>query len=76
MWRKDLEKMLLSVNECNPLKYLPNKEVDNLQLQILGCRADVILIRKEYNFTVEMLNNIRREQTGMLVTGQPGIGMS
>ena len=73
---KDLKKRLLSVNERSPLKYLPINEVGNLKLQTLGCHADAILIRKEYNSTVEILKGIRPDRGGAVVTGQSGLGTS
>jgi len=76
MWGKDLEEMLLDVPDCEGLKYLPKAQVDHLQIGVLGYPEEVLLIRKEYIFA---LNNLilksLRAGGGVLVDGQPGIGM-
>jgi hypothetical protein len=77
MWRTDLEKRLVEVDECEDLKYLPPTEVRNLQLKALGCNANAILIREEYVLTLKELEKHRPNiGGGIVLTGQPGIGTS
>ncbi len=79
MWGKNLEERLRNVSETNnlnsDLKYLPPDEVDNLRLRELGCDADAILFREEYHLTSKRLEDLRPNVGGVVVTGQPGIGM-
>jgi hypothetical protein len=77
MWLKDLGKLLLDVPDCCGLKYLPDTEVDNLQLPILGYNEKVLLICKKYAITLDALNkarNINSSGGGVVITGQSGIG--
>lgn len=76
MWKNNLEKKSLDVDKCKPLKYLSTNEVKNLQLQVLGCPVDTILIRKEYAFTVKALEDLRFRGSEGAVVGSPGIGTS
>jgi hypothetical protein len=76
MWGKDLEKMLLDVPDCEGLKYLPKAQLDHLQIGFLGYPEQVLLIREEYIFAMNHLTSKSLcEGGGMVVTGQPGIGM-
>ncbi len=75
MWQTNLEKRLLDVDECKELKYLPSSEVKDLQLRVLGCDTDTILIREEYLLTLKELKDCRPKFGGIVLTGQPGIGM-
>ncbi len=78
MWRKDLQSRLRDVQVSNgkALKFLPATEVDNLQLQQLGCPAKAILFREEYSSTFDILSKHPAEtgSGGMVVTGGSGIG--
>ena len=76
VWQTDLEKMLHKVDKCEDLKYLPPTVVRNLQLDVLGCDTETILIREEYEFTFKELEKHRPNIGGVVVTGQPGIGTS
>jgi hypothetical protein len=78
LWQTDLEKRLLTVDTGKDyLKYLPANEVKDLQLPELGC-YDAILFREEYDLTRK--ESEKRQPGlgigGVVVTGQPGIGMS
>ena len=74
MWLNDLEEKLLKVDKCEDLKYLPPTEVENLQLNELGCEADAILVHEEYLLTFKELEMYRPNIGGIILTGQPGIG--
>ena len=76
VWQTDLEKRLFKVDECEDLKYLPPTEVRNFQLEVLGCRAETILIREEYDFILKELEMCQPKLGGLIVAGQPGIGTS
>ena len=76
MWGKNLEEMLLDVPDCEGLKYLPKAQVDHLQIGYLGYLEEVLLIRKEHIFAMNNLTSKSlRKGGGVVVTGQPGIGM-
>ena len=75
MWRNDFSR-LLKADKCNGFKYLPATEVQRLQLEVLGCEAGAILFREEYIFTLKRLEERRPNIGGVVVTGQPGIGMT
>ena len=76
MWLNDLEEKLLKVDKCEDLKYLPPTEVENLQLNELGCEADAILVHEEYLLTFKELEMYRLNIGGIVLMGQPGIGTS
>ena len=72
MWQQDLGNILQDVDGFN---YLPATEVERLQLKQLGCDADVILVRSDYIFTMNILKQRRQKKSGgIVVTGTPGIG--
>jgi hypothetical protein len=74
MWKKDLNGRLEDVIGH---KYLPATQVEILELQQLGCNAKAILVRKEYDFTLDALEKRQKAQDdsgGIVVTGHPGIG--
>ena len=74
MWNKDLNGRLADVDD---LKYLPTTQVEILELRQLGCSAKAILVRKEYSFTMNALEERQKAQGdsgGIVVTGHPGIG--
>jgi hypothetical protein len=73
MWRSDLVGKLCNVED---LTYLPPTNVKDLHLEALGCDAGTILVREEYLSTVRELESHRLNTGGMVVTGQPGTGMS
>ena len=74
MWGKDLEVMLLDVPNFEGVKYLPKAQVDHLQLGILGYPEQVLLIRKEYIFSMnDLTSKSLCKGRGVVVTGQPGI---
>lgn len=69
--------MLLDVpaKGCKGLKYLPNTKVDELQLHTLGYNEEVLLVREEYLIALGALGIKSGTGGGMVITGQPGIGM-
>jgi len=73
MWQQDLGSRLRDVG-VDDLKYLPATEVEGLQLRRLGCKAEIILIRNEYLFTMDTLEGRQNNSGGMVITGHPGIG--
>ena len=77
LWLKNLEKMLLDVpaKGCKGLKYLPNTKVDELQLHTLGYNEEVLLVCEEYLIALGALGMKSGTGGGMVITGQPGIGM-
>ncbi len=75
LWKTDLEKRLFTVDTGKgSLKYLPANEVKYLQLRELGCKANAILFREEYDLTRKDLEMRRPGLNigGVVVTGQPG----
>jgi hypothetical protein len=82
MWGKELESRLqrvqdVEVVEGQGLQYLPTTEVESLCLRQLGCMANAILVREEYDFALNALEERQKAQNnsgGTVVTGHPGIG--
>ena len=69
--------MLMDVPNSKGLKYLPRTEVDNLELHSLGYSENVLLVRKEYLTTMNILNTKSWKACGghgVVIIGQPGIG--
>jgi hypothetical protein len=77
LWQKDLGRMLMDVPNSKELKYLPKAEVDNLELRSLGYFENVLLVRKEYLTTMDILNTKSWKACGghgVVIIGQSGIG--
>ena len=74
MWQQDLGSKLQDVDQCEGLKYLPDTMVNQLQLRRLGCHAEAILVRKEYIFALNVLEDRQNNTGGIIITGHPGIG--
>ena len=76
-WWEGFDELLCPVPGSN-LKYLPEEQIDFLQLDHLSYNESVLLIREEYKAAFEYLQEKerpRRRIAGMVVTGHPGIGM-
>ena len=79
-WWEDLDELLQPVPDCD-LKYMPEEHINSLKLGHLSYNKSILLVRKEYEvaFTYfqscEEKNRPQRMSAGMVVTGQPGIGM-
>ena len=59
-------------------KYLPKEYLDSLQLPLLGYLEDVLLFREEYKIAMDSFNpeeSMKGGSRGVVVTGQPGIGI-
>ena len=60
------------------MKYVSTECVEELQLRYMYYLGDALLVRKEYHHALEELTvraEGRRRGGGVVVTGQPGIGM-
>ena len=76
-WLEGLDELLQPVPGCN-LKYLPEEQIDSLKLDHLSYNESVLLVREEYEVAFGYLQEkerLRRRSAGMVITGQPGIGM-
>ena len=71
MWQQDLGNIL---QDIEGFKYLPTTEVERLQLQELGCNADIILIHSDYIFTMNILKQCYQKKSGGIVVMGTGIG--
>ncbi|KAH8988881.1 hypothetical protein EDB92DRAFT_1817364 [Lactarius akahatsu] len=79
VWGQDLNPELRDVPGNSTLKYLPNAYLDSLELRVLGYTEKCLLIRAEYDIAFRDFNPqgaINRMCSGVVVTGQPGIGKS
>jgi hypothetical protein len=79
LWGKDLDKLLQPVPDSNNFKYLTKKQIDSLGLRRLGYDEVVLLVRDEYKLAYNDLcsynKRLKGRRGGVVVTGQPGIGM-
>ena len=79
-WWGGLDELVQPVPDCD-LKYLPEEHIDSLKLDHLSYNESVLLVREEYEVTFRYLQSceenkrLQRRSAGMVVTGQPGIGM-
>ena len=79
-WWEGLDELLQPVPGCN-LKYLSEEHIDSLQLNHLCHNESVLLVREEYEIAFRYLQlseekkRPQRRSAGMVVTGQPGIGV-
>ena len=76
MWGRDLDGMLLDVPNGRGLRYIPETQVNELELQDLGYNEKALLVRQEYISAFDQLTSMSLNDTsgGVIVTGQPGIG--
>lgn len=78
-WGKgSLDRLLQPVPGRN-LKYFPKTLIDFLQIQSLSYNGSILLIRDEYELAFTKLQEEEGKEkeirsSGMVVTGQPGIG--
>lgn len=77
-WGKDVKDLLQDVPGHGNLQYLPQVQVDSLGLKHLFC-PQVLLVCGEYKVVYEDLkpygNDLEHRWGGVVVIGQPGIGM-
>jgi hypothetical protein len=77
-WGEGLGKILQPVPGCD-LKYLPEEHISSLKLKRLSFDESVLLVREEYEVAFTYLQSQEEMEArfsgGMVVTGQPGIGM-
>jgi hypothetical protein len=67
----------MDVPNSKELRYLPKTEVDSLELRALGYSENVLLVRKEYLTTMNILNTKSWKPCGgrgVVIIGQSGIG--
>ena len=63
---------------ARPLKYVLNTQIEQLRLDCLNYRESVLLVHKEYISAFVTLESCSLESSrdgGVVVVGQPGIGM-
>jgi hypothetical protein len=80
LWNKPWDTMLLdeSDDSAESFKYLPNEHIEKLQLVDLGYDESVLLVRAEYIsafYELQSRSSSPGRGGGIVVTGQPGIGM-
>jgi hypothetical protein len=80
LWGQNLDEKLkvVSGDGGRTWKYLPKEQLDSLQLDLLGYSERVLLFRDEYSATMEsfeLKQAMKGGRRGVVVTGQPGIGM-
>ena len=79
-WGKDFDTLLQPVSNYSDFKHLSQNRLSSLRLDLLQYDEDVILVREEYKTVYKDLVSYQdgRQKTrsgGVVVTGQPGIGM-
>jgi hypothetical protein len=80
MWGKDINSILEEITDFEGVtwKYVPKKHIDSLELDELGYpEKHGLLVRPEYNTALESFGYgaaIERQCSGVVVTGQQGIG--
>jgi hypothetical protein len=79
-WGETLDGILELVGpNCGNLKYLSQNHIGPLDLHHLLFSEEVLLVRDEYEIVYEDLCSYKAEakvkRGGVVVTGQPGIGM-
>jgi hypothetical protein len=74
MWQQDLESKLQDVDQCEGFKYLPSTVVNDLRLRELTLYSMAILVREEYRYTLNTLEERQDNSGGVVVVGHPGIG--
>ena len=60
------------------MKYVSTERVKELQLRVMNYLGDALLIREEYYHVLKELKvraSAQNRGGGVVVTGQPGIGM-
>jgi hypothetical protein len=85
-WGKDFDQVLQPVPNCGNSKYLAKQQIDSLGVRRLRYPEDVLLVREEYTVAYSALQLYKKEDAsqllhtkrsgGVVVTGQPGIGMN
>jgi hypothetical protein len=84
MWNKPLDHLLeeVVVNSTS-FKYLSSDHLKQLRLKQMNFNGGVLLVREEYSILLSALeawwhrrNDAQPPPSGVVVTGQPGIGVS
>jgi hypothetical protein len=82
LWGKGLDIILEELSiEGSTWKYVPKEQIHSLEIQKLGYdEGDGLLVRKEYEAAYKMdmfksENALKLGCGGIVVTGQPGIGV-
>jgi hypothetical protein len=80
-WGRNINEILQPVPGHGDLKYLTTQQIDFIGLREHLCfNEEVLLIREEYKLAYTELksdeeNHLKERSGGIVVTGQPGIGM-
>jgi hypothetical protein len=77
-WGKPLDELLHSVTDCGGnFKYFTEEQINTLRLRDLLYTGDALLVRDEYEVSYKALCSYKEDSLiwGVVVTGQPGIGM-
>lgn len=76
MWQQDFGNRLQDIDQCEGLQYPPVTVVDDLQLRELGFNAKVILVRDEYRFTLDALEERQNDSEGIVVTSPSDLSIN
>ena len=74
VWGKDLDSILEAL-PGSLAKNLSQTQVKKLQLQEFNYDEVALLVREEFYTAISMLETMCKSHKGVLVSGQPGIGM-
>jgi hypothetical protein len=80
LWNNPLDTMLLDEfdDSAKPFKYVPDAQIERLRLDRLNYHESVLLVREEYISAFDTLESRSLGSSrggGVVVVGQPGIGM-
>ena len=80
LWGKDLNAILKETSD-GAFRYVPKELIESLGICTIGFYEDDLLIRTEYEAALKTLifdrqYSLRNQLCGVVVIGQPGIGMS
>jgi hypothetical protein len=79
LWNHSLDTVLLEETDDSgkPFKYVPKAQMERLRLDFLSYHASVFLVREEFVFAFDALESrsLNPHSGGVVVMGQPGIGM-
>ena len=78
VWGHKLDDIFQAVPGQGDYKHLSTQKIHDLGLRALFYEANVLLVRKEFEISYEELEKYKAgpyESGGVVVTGQPGIGL-
>jgi hypothetical protein len=80
LWNVPLASILdeTSDNSGQKIRYVSCERVEKLKLRVMNYIEEVLLIRKEYDVALKLLQfraSSKSRGGGVVVSGQPGIGM-